>query len=380
MSRIINFDNARRIQNCSNLCYINSGIHLLYSLVEFREKVYNTNFIPIYATNYIEQNKILYYLKYIFLLMNTDLTPSHDRYDVDDDRIKCERNQSKTSNNLFYNEIYYPFLKLIISNEASLTELESCGASQILFMDIIKKLSFISNNIFSFNPDFQVGSFDKTKMSITKFFEDNSIRWNDIQTYSIIHDDYTGWTESAINNYIKKKFTIKRGGNNYEYELIGCIISGRGHFWSYIKDSKFQKIDDIGKRDSILFDNISGNPYYLLYKQSNYLYVDKYPIKIQINNLANISNNIKSDNICKECAVENLPTATVCVVCNTSIIPIEFLNKIMNLNYSIIKKLINYRFNTVICSFCQGINKLSDKNCKVCTIDFSSKHPLTTNI
>ena len=57
MSRIINFDNARRIQNCSNLCYINSGIHLLYSLVEYREKVYNTYFIPDTLRNYKEQNE-----------------------------------------------------------------------------------------------------------------------------------------------------------------------------------------------------------------------------------------------------------------------------------------------------------------------------------
>ena len=60
MSRIINFDNARRIQNCSALCYVNSAINLLYSLVEFREKVYNTNFIPDVVENHTEQSEIYY--------------------------------------------------------------------------------------------------------------------------------------------------------------------------------------------------------------------------------------------------------------------------------------------------------------------------------
>ena len=59
MSRIINFDNVRTIQNCSNLCYVNSAINLLYSLVEFREKVYNTNLIPNYVENDQEQNNKL---------------------------------------------------------------------------------------------------------------------------------------------------------------------------------------------------------------------------------------------------------------------------------------------------------------------------------
>ena len=378
MSKIINFDNARRIQNCSALCYVNSAINLLYSLVEFREKVYNTNFIPDVVENHTEQSEILYYLKNIFLLMNKDLTPRHDRYEMNDDQIICTRNMSKTTNNLFYNEIYYPFLKLVTPSY-QLVQLESCGPDNVLFDDIIKKLNFISTSIFSFYPEFFVGSFDKKTMSIDNFFKSYAKGWDDIHTYSVIKSisDFFEWEESDINEYINKNFKINRGGKEYEFELIGCIVWGGGHYWSYIKkDSKFQKIDDIGKKDSTLFDNISGFPSYLIYKQSTYSYINKYPIKDQIINLANISSNIESDNVCKICTVENLPTATVCAVCYTSIIPFELLSKIKNFNHSIMKKLINYRFNTVICA-CGSINKSIDTSCNICTVTFSSAAPLS---
>ena len=59
MNSIINFENSRRIENCNNLCYSNAAIHFLYSLVEFREKIYNTNFInPIDLNDKV--NNVLY--------------------------------------------------------------------------------------------------------------------------------------------------------------------------------------------------------------------------------------------------------------------------------------------------------------------------------
>jgi hypothetical protein len=371
MSRIINFDNARRIQNCYNLCYINSGIHLLYSLVEYREKVYNTYFIPDTVRNYKEQNELLYYLKYIFLLMNKDLTPRHDRYDMNDTWLYCERDISKKKNNFFYNEIYYPFIKLIIED---ISKLDECSFNDVLFINIIKKLSFISNGIFSFNTNiFYLVNNEKTPQIIFNEYQAVHLKTKHIQKYSIFQTSFNNMTELEMNNSIQKyKFT--HNGDKYEYELIGCIVWGASHYWTYIKDleNKYKKIDDVGI-DLVPFTSIKERTQvYLLYKQSTATYIDQYPIKSQINNLVNISSNIKLGNYCSTCTLLNSSTAKVCEACRASLIS-NFMNV---LNYSIIKKLINYRFNTVICSVCQGINKLSDKKCIVCTVDFSSEHPL----
>jgi hypothetical protein len=321
MSKIINFDNARKIQNCSNLCYVNSGIHLLYSLVEYREKVFNTDSIPDTVSNYKEQNELLYYLKYIFLLMNKDLTPNHDRYDIDDTWLFCKRDTSKKTNNLFYNEIYYPFIKLIIEN---ISKLDECSFYGALFINIIKKLSFISIGIFSFNTSvFYLLGFNniKTPQMIINTYQPLHLITSDIQKYSIFETDFNNMTELEMNNAIQKyKFTHNR--NEYEYELIGCIVWGGNHFWTYIKDfeNKYKKIDDIGI-DLVPFTSIKERTQvYLLYKQSTATYIDQYPIKIQINNLVEISSKIKSENSCSTCTLLNSSTAKVCKACGVSLI------------------------------------------------------------
>jgi hypothetical protein len=370
MSKIINFDNARKIENCSNLCYVNSGIHLLYSLVEYREKVYNTDFIPDTAKNYKEQNELLYYLKYIFLLMNKDLTPNHNRYGMDETWLFCKRDRYKRTNNFFYNEIYYPFIKLIIEN---ISKLDECSTNGALFINIVQKLSFISIGIFSFNTNvFYLVDIENTPQRLFNEYQQAHLITSDIQKYSIFQLNFNNMTELEMNNAIQKyKFT--HNGNEYEYELIGCLVWGGYHYWTYIKDleNKYKKIDDIGI-DLLPFTSIKERrQVFLLYKQSTATYIDQYPMKIQINNLVDISSKIKSENSCSTCTLSNLSTAKVCEACGVSLIP----NVMSNLNYTIIKKLINYRFNTVVCSICQGINKLSDKQCKICTIEFSSWSP-----
>jgi len=370
MSKIINFDNARKIQNCSNLCYVNSGIHLLYSLVEYREKVYNTDFIPNTAKNSKEQNELLYYLKYIFLLMNKDLTPSHNRYDMNDTWLFCNRDVSKKTNNLFYNEIYYPFIKLIIYN---ISKLDECSFFDLLFINIVQKLSFISIGIFSFNTNvFYLVNNENTPQRMINEYQPVHLITSDIQKYSIFQTTFNNMTELEMNNAIQKyKFT--HNGNEYEYELIGCLVWGGYHYWTYIKDleNKYKKIDDIGI-DLVPFTSIKERTQvYLLYKQSTATYIDQSPIKIQINNLVEISSKIKSENSCSICTLLNSSTAKICAVCGVLLIP----NVMNSLNHLIIKKLINYRFNTVVCSVCEGINKLNDKECRVCTVKFSSAPP-----
>ena len=147
MNSIISFKNSRIIQNCSNLCYSNCAIHLLYSLVEFREKIYNTNVINPIDSNH-KVNNVLYYLKYIFLLMNKELTPTHSRYDIkkDDNEIKCSRNANGTSN-LFYEEIYEPLLKLLIDGDINpdvrkrnLNLLKNCSFNDNLFVNYFHSL------------------------------------------------------------------------------------------------------------------------------------------------------------------------------------------------------------------------------------------------
>ena len=153
MDNIINFNNARRIQNCRNLCYTNSGIHLLYSIVEFRELIYNTAIYNLTNLDALE-NKYLYYLKYIFLLMNKDLIKTGDltnKYTVTDQFIQCSRD-SNGNYNPFYNEIYKPFLELSIilykmdteTNEKHLNKLKECKFNENFinrYLSILKNIT-----------------------------------------------------------------------------------------------------------------------------------------------------------------------------------------------------------------------------------------------
>ena len=73
---VTDFNDSRHINNCSLLCYNNSSIHLLYSIKEFRDAVYNT--LQITNSNkskhaVIEQydiNELLYILKFVLYLLN----------------------------------------------------------------------------------------------------------------------------------------------------------------------------------------------------------------------------------------------------------------------------------------------------------------------
>ena len=124
-SPLVNFNNSRFIENCSSLCYNNASIHFLYSIVEFREMVYNIDKITNSNTSYnrmeppIEINKLLdellFRLKFIFFLLNKTLINNDsipyngNKFIINDHKIECNRRQG--SINSFYRFLYYPLIK-----------------------------------------------------------------------------------------------------------------------------------------------------------------------------------------------------------------------------------------------------------------------------
>ena len=351
MESIINFKNSRRITNCSNLCYTNSGIYLLYSLVEFREKIYNTNVInPTELTD--TTNNVLYYLKYIFLLMNKILTPTHERYDLNDTHIVCSRD-SNGNGNLFYKEIYEPLLKIIIGQD-KLSELLSCSQSSNLLDNYINNLipkkkynpicphcTLVNDQVpqcIACNNKLLVVKSDSINILDSLFSSNNeniyvsNYTFNKLQKYAI-----SLYTSGLVE---PEKYMMSTSGNLIKYELIGSIYSYQsgGHFWAYIYDKNTNqslRIDDFGELKN---EVAAPLPTYLLYKQIGQLYVDNYPLTQQINNLATISHEINT--IGK--------------------------NRLNELNYKIILKLIKNKINKKVCPVCTLINDSTATNCEVC--------------
>jgi len=370
MNSIINFDNSRIIRNCSNLCYTNCAIHLLYSIVEFREKIYNTNVINPTDSNH-KVNNILYYLKYIFLLMNKELTPIHSRYEVNDTHIECRRNSDSTGN-LFYKEIYEPLLILIINDDRNeLNLLKTCSFNNNLFEKYIRGL-IVSYKYPTYDPICgRCGNKNKdpirgicrncnSKLNmISDISNNNNIDiFKDLFTnlrtlfYCINNLDELNYTQP--NEFLKKyvifvsdgkpvnpEINIRTTtGNSITYELIGSIYSygGGGHFWAYIYNKntgQSLRIDDLTE----LRNEVAGpNPNFLLYIQKGQSYVDNYPITQQISNIASISHEINSGR----------------------------KNRLNELNHKVILELIKNKLKQKVCRVCTLINKSNATKCTAC--------------
>lgn len=316
---VTNINDSRHLNNCSLLCYNNSAIHLLYSIKEFRDAVYNTYQITnsnksIHAV--VEQydiQELLFKLKYIFYLLNKRLVEqqSDTKYNVDDTTLYCSRGGSA---NNFYNEIYYDLIKyttILDFNNQGICHRESDGhlinirtntdittafgiddicslnsvsvsrASLIYYLNVfsdITKLFFTHKKNFNNNYEF-IFSTDSDKTIICR-------------KYLVIKP-----IKSIDNPPIK---TIFKGTT---YLLCGLIVGSNiggqpgGHFWTVLYNyinSKFTEINDLNPNINTNYQfNPNSTPveYALYVMEDECTYVDNYPITTQLETLSKISNN-----------------------------------------------------------------------------------------
>jgi hypothetical protein len=118
MNNIINFDNSRKLQNCTNLCYNNTILHFLYSLKDFRnyifqiDKLKNTQIgqnviLTPFEKSTIDRDLdvILLNFKILFFMMNNNLTRNtYKNYIHNNKELICTRT------NIFFKDIYEPIV------------------------------------------------------------------------------------------------------------------------------------------------------------------------------------------------------------------------------------------------------------------------------
>jgi hypothetical protein len=332
---LINLDNLRLIENCGYLCYTNSAIHLLNSLVEFREAIFNTNTITNsnLSNNPVpiqEDISILFYkFKKIFLLLNKRLSLNNEHgYISNDIKLECKR-----SNNL-YTDLYKDLLKksiIILNNNNgttfnyndnkfigdsedpysdngndAITDLNNCGFSfnnLSLYLDLFRD---ISNNLFSYTIN------SKSPFRKYNFWHDlrdpsNIINKTDIvlNKYLILSDNYSIFNSyPKTNNYLKYSYVC----NGINYILLAAILGNQTHYWTIIHDpqtdpNNFIEVNDLGPviRNNYILDtnklDDNGRQIYIryaLYVREDATYQNNYSLDTQINNLASISHEINT--------------------------------------------------------------------------------------
>jgi len=118
MNNIINFDNSRKLQNCTNLCYNNTILHFLYSLKDFRnyifqiDKLKNTQIgqnviLTPFEKSTIDQDldDILVNFKILFYMMDNNLTGNiFKNFIHNTNDLICNRT------NTFFRNIYAPIV------------------------------------------------------------------------------------------------------------------------------------------------------------------------------------------------------------------------------------------------------------------------------
>jgi len=304
--------------------------------------------------------------------MNKELTPTHSRYEIDDNKIKCSRNADGTGNS-FYKELYEPLLELLIDGDKDyLNNLKNCSFNNNLFTNYFQKLKMDP----IYNPTCQHCTLKNTDSAIIcsacreplRIVNVNINIFEDLFTYfgtlSYYTNNLSDLEKIRPKEFLKKylifdtsnedlsvvKSEIKittTSGESIEYELIGSIYSlnNRGvHFWVYIHNKNIiqsERIDDLENKP--INEDVKGVSTYLLYMQKGLAYKDSYPLTQQINNLASISNEINT--IGK--------------------------NRLNELNYKIISELIKNKLKQKVCKVCTLINKSIDTKCEACGADLN---------
>jgi hypothetical protein len=309
MDSIINFNNSRILNNCSNLCYNNSAIHLLYSIVEFRELVYNTDSITYSNINPVKGiapkydiNKSFYRLKYLFYLLNKDLVSNtYVKYTVNDVNVVCKRSSDGSNNNSFYNEIYKGLINDVITlynnqngtiDIDEINRLDTCSYSKVTLEFYLSVFNDLTNKLFSY--DVQLNQC----IYIVRYSNKTAEMSNNIQLNKyIIIQDFS--TSPLYKNTIEIK--------GIRYSKIGLLVGYKthvgagGHFWFLIKNNStndYTEINDLYSiNNSSKFDELNQSIDAGLYVREGEKYVDAFPIKNQICNLVEVSNKINTNSI-----------------------------------------------------------------------------------
>lgn len=316
---VTDFNNSRHLNNCSLLCYNNSSIHLLYSIKEFRDAVYNTLQITnsnknIYSV--VEQydiNELLYRLKYVFYLLNKKLVKqqSDTKYSINDNTLFCSRSGSK---NDFYKEIYYDLIKY--STILYFNNVNYACYNEITheFIDEINNLNYTisldaddmcrleNNDVSRTSISYYLSIFhDISKNLFTHIKYDTYnyvLRYNDTTDINVICRKYL-LIEPDIKDIAPN---LKINFNNTKYLLCGLIVGGNiggkpgGHFWTIIYDYTNNKYTEINDLDPNIDTNYNFDPnsspvdYVLYVMEDECKYVDNYQITSQIETLSKISN------------------------------------------------------------------------------------------
>jgi hypothetical protein len=274
----------------------------LYSIIEFRELVYNTDSITYsnrskFGVNpKYDINESFYRFKYLFYLLNKDLVNNtYDKYDVNDINVVCSRSKDTTLNNKFYNDIYKDLINDVITlynnqngatNNIEIDALNTCDFSEVKLIYYLEVFNDITCKLFSY-------TFDNNQNNYIFMNNDPNI-----SKYNIVFNKYIIIGNAFITDNIIN-FKIKKINNRYI--LIGLIVSAHGHFWYLIKNHStngFIEINDLGKiNNSFKFDLNIHDIRYGLYVREGEKYVDTFPITDQIYHLAQISHKINTKSI-----------------------------------------------------------------------------------
>jgi len=319
---LVNFNNSRFINNCSSLCYNNASIHFLYSIVEFREMVYNIDKITNSNTSYKRQdppfeiNKLLdgllFRLKFIFFLLNKTLIDNGEQFIINDHKIECNRSQGSIDS--FYNFLYYPLIKyttvlsynnieglfftdptFVDMDSESKTDAEQCSEIKELDTKIFSRVSLIFYlNVFS----------DISDKLFCYYIADN---FSKVFIHTDLELSYTKET------FLEKKYLIyKPDGKKVDpsftqfttWNLYALLVGNRnkfnqavGHFWLLLYDFKndnYISINDTSDKIERVELTTDFAIEYALYVRDGESYTDRYPIKQQICHLAEISSKMNN--------------------------------------------------------------------------------------
>ena len=351
----INFNNSRFLSNCSALCYNNSSVHLLYSIIEFREMIYNMDTIKnsnrstkAVLAQY-DINDLLYRIKSLFYFLNKNLLikdiseykkGSHS-YKMDNNKIECTRSSDGTSNNSFYSMIYYDLIKyttvLSFNNIEGLslnvltghfkdntgrdmTDVGFDSNTDICYLDTLEYskasltyylnvFSDISENLFSFyigeykNKIYVHSNLTQPTINLKKYFifkpNRNEDKINYYQNKIFYNESYClyGLLVGVRRNAVYK---TESGTGSTKTVTSEPIIDAFGHFWLLLYNHSKNNFTSINDMSSNITnnDNFDGNSmaieYALYVKSGEERYNNRYSIKQQINHLVQISNKINT--------------------------------------------------------------------------------------
>jgi hypothetical protein len=344
MDNIISFKESRLIINSKSLCYNNTVLHFLYSLIDFRNAIYN---LTVLSKKSKDHKDLLFNFKKLFSLM--------------DKRINNINSDISNSGD-FFNNIYEPIFLTILDEFTNLHGklkykqdkewFDKCEAGE-LDNSMIRTLNIcsdISNKLFcNIEEDFNEPEPGKKKYIKYTFttdelkninlmnstFELNSQPLN-INKYIIIEPSRNvspveGTSCSTINRFIPEQ-SLRLFGK--QFCLIAILTGNKankihkenkkcepeGHYWLNIvndKDTtKFNEVNDLKSYKEEI--NLTGDTFYAVY-------VDETKINSSFHSSASV--NITKLSIFSMYKNKNLS------------------NKLIDINYEIYKKLITHRIN-----------------------------------